>query len=268
MKLEMKSKSISWIRKTFGFLSMLAMLLLCNGCLIFSSEAEHLCYKCYEDIKILERRAEFSQDGKSLSVYLKKRTTSRRDPFNIWQKVYEEEATQVYPLTTPQTSAVLKKILIIPDKKCRESCRFRMVDFEKKKDNEAMCRPHAKTSSDGLFLPASFESLIQRTGADDVVDAILTIHPDDLKYLSGPFVVRSHTYNNDSLVIPLKMERDCCYAYSPKEDLIGAKEIYRRPNTSQTVWKVILRPPAFVLDVVTSPLQIVYIVWGLAHFKV
>ena len=260
------SKSSSWIRKAFGFLAMLALLLLCSGCL-FCSVADDLCNKCYEDIKILERRADFSQDGKSLSVCLKKRTTSRRDPFNICQKVSEEESTQVYPLTIPQTNAVLKEFLIIPDKKScwyEENHRFQMVDIEKKMDNEAMCRPHAKMSSDGLFLPASFIYPERKAGADGVFYFALSIHPDDLKYLSGPFVLRNYTSNDDSLVIPYKRKGDWCYAYSPKEDLIGVKET-RRSNTSRTVWKVIFLPPAFVLDVVTSPLQVVYLVCTLSN---
>ena len=246
-------KSSSWIRKAFGFLAMLVLLLLCSGC--FCSMVVYNCDEnCHEEIIILERRVDFSQDGKSLSVYLKKQTTSRRDPFGNprdpvgkWQKVSVEEANHTYSLTSPEANAVLKKFRVIPNTEVPVWWRFYMQDFG---------FPHATRSSAGTFLPL----LIRKSEAAGTGFQTLFIHPDDFEYLSGPFVLGSFDIAGRyelSLMIPYKQEGDYYYAYSPKEDLIGVPIKTRRPNASRTVWKVVLLPPAFVLDVVTSPLQVV-----------
>ena len=266
------SQSISWIRKTFSFLAMLALLLLCSGCFC-SMVVYHCDENCYDEIRILERRIDFSQDGKSLSVYLKKQTTSRRDPFHDpiryhnhsnpvgkWQKVSVDEATHTYPLTSPEANAVLKEFLVISDAKVR-TCRGFVKNVFGGSD--------ATMSSDRALLPILFiDSIIdskRKPGAVGIGSCTLHIHPDDFKYLSRPFVLGSYTQADRvngweySFMIPYKLEGDRCYAYSPKEDLICKHLNWwrKRPNASRTVWKVVLLPPAFVLDVATSPLQLV-----------
>ena len=51
-------------RKAFCFLVMLVLLMVCNGC--FTEAAQRICYRCHDDIQIIERRGEVSNDGKRL----------------------------------------------------------------------------------------------------------------------------------------------------------------------------------------------------------
>ena len=102
----MQSFGMSVFQLAIRLLIMLGMLLACSGC--FQALTEDITDRCYDDIRIVERRGRISEDGKSLSIYQKKRTDYHRDPFGLWKGSFEEETSHTYPLDTPEPGAVLQ----------------------------------------------------------------------------------------------------------------------------------------------------------------
>lgn len=243
-------------RKAFCFLVMFVLLMACNGC--FTHSAILFCDKCSDDIRIIERQGKLSEDGKSLSVYLKKRTDYCRDPFGIWKGSKIEESTHVYPLTKPEPNSIQKEFLVMFYDQTSE--RVRLHGFETKYEHETIGKTQGVVDYDRLVLPAfHIYPMTPRAGSNDNYSTI-RIRPDDFHYLSHPFVWLSlNVYKHNTLVIPYKLEDNICYAYLPKENLIGMKKLIGKPNLSRYMWKVVFIPPSVVLDIVTSPVQAVLI---------
>ncbi|MBO4619995.1 MAG: hypothetical protein J5654_07785 [Victivallales bacterium] len=255
------------VRKLFLFLTMFGLLWICSGCL-FRSAVDSLLYQCYDDILIVERRGEISEDGKNLTVYLKKRTDYRRDPFHIWKGSFEEEATHTYPLTHPETDAVLQEFEFIPpveQNRDRVECLF---DVNANHNYAIISRSKIEEGQDGLFLPAIVIYNGKKPGSHEKHPIRIHVHPDDVHLLAQPFVWRSPLGDDDNaLVVPYKQEGNICYAYMSREDLIGPREIHRKSNLAKKIWTVLLWPPAFVLDVVTSPVQAIVIGIAMVTFS-
>ena len=241
----------------------LSLLMVCNGC--FTIETSRFCERCHDDIRILERHGEISKDGTSLSVYLKKQTDFYRDPFKIWTESIVEESSHVYPLTAPEPGSIRKEFVVIFR---NDDGRLHSKSFGIKSNSEALSHSNQKEKIDCLSFPSFHIYPMERKGSFDHYSTI-DIHPDDLPLLSHPFVWEAFgRYVNNSFVIPYKLENNVCHAYVPKVDLVGQREMLGRPNMVCSVLKVVLLPPAFVMDVVTSPIQAGFILWALAHFNV
>ena len=256
MQIHGKEEIFRKVRKTFCFLAMFVLLMVCNGCFTYS--AIGFCDQCGNDIRIIERQGKLSEDGKSLSVYLKKRTDYCRDPFGIWKGSKIEESTHVYPLTKPEPNSIQKEFLVMFYDQTSE--RVRLHGFETKYEHETIGKTQGVVDYDRLVLPVfHIYPMTPRAGSNDNYSTI-RIRPDDFHYLSHPFVWLSlNVYKHNTLVIPYKLEDNICYAYLPKENLIGTKKIIGKPNLSRYMWKVVFIPPSVVLDIVTSPVQAVLI---------
>ena len=107
MQMYEKKGLVAKAREMFQLLSMLVLLMVCNGC--FTYTAESICLRCHDDIQIIERRGDLSNDQKSLSIHLKKRRDYCRDPFGIWKGSIVEEETHVYSLTRPESLADIQQ---------------------------------------------------------------------------------------------------------------------------------------------------------------
>ena len=237
--------------KVFFFLSILFILVLCNGC--FTYETTKFCERMHNEIHILERHGELSNDGQHLTVYVKKQTNYCRDPFKIWRGSIVEESTHTYSLTNPEPDALQKEFLIILDE--RRHQRIDLQNFEINDGEEAIVERNDKVNPGRLSLPAFFIYPRKQEGTKDVYSTIV-IHPDDFHFLSHPFVVLSFDRTkNNTLVIPYKREGNIIYAYCPKEDLLGLKKhLVEETIGAWALWAVLI-PPAVVLDIVTSPVQ-------------
>ena len=244
-------------RKAFCFLAMFVLLMVCNGC--FTYVAESICYRCHDDIQIIERRGEVSNDGKRLSIYLKKRTDYCRDPFGIWKGSIEEEGTYEYPLTSPEPHAVLKQFPVVLDDNC--TLRASMQPLEVKNGKEAEAKEVNDADYNPLILPLlqQVEPVFEIHGQKN--DTI-RIHPDDLPFLSRPFVYKYWGYYSCyKLVIPYKQENGIYYMYLPKKGLISPSKMPKKPNIGTQILKTLLIPPAMLLDVLTFPVQAIYVVY-------
>ena len=261
-------------RKVFHFLSTLVLLMVCNGC--FTYYAESICLRCHDDIQIIERHGELSNDQKSLSIHLKRRRDYCRDPFGIWKGSIEEEETHVYPLTSPESHTGLKQFSVILDNNAeRISCQH----FEVKDEKEAECKDIFESDYNRLILPVLKQVMpvFEIDGAMD--DCSMRIHPDDLPFISRPFVYEYRRltdygmihpivfrYWRDSphyyrLVIPYKQESNVRYVYLPGKSLITPSKVPNKPNTSTYILEVLFIPPAVILDVLTFPIQFIYEVY-------
>ena len=249
-------------RKLFFFSSLLILLLLCNGC--FTYETTRFCGRMHNEIQILERRGELSNDGQYLIVHMKKQTNYCRDPFKKWRGSFVEESTHVYSLTTPEPDALRKEFLIILDEH-RMIQRVQLQNYEIKNGEESTIEQNDEVNLGRLILPAFYIYPRNREGTSDIYST-LSIHPDDIHFLSHPFVwKRFGLEKNNTLVIPYKQEDNIIYAYCPKEDLIGPKK-HRMQETlgAWALWAVLM-PPAVVLDVVTFPVQGVIYMIGISN---
>ena len=253
---------------------MLVLLMVCNGC--FTSIANNICYRCHDDIQIIERHGELSNDQKSLSIHLKKRRDYCRDPFGIWKGSIEEEETHVYPLTSPESHTGLKQFSVILDNNAeRISCQH----FEVKDEKDAERMDVLGADYNRLILPVLKQVMpvFEIDGAMD--DCSMRIHPDDLPFISRPFVYEYRRltdygmihpivfrYWRDSphyyrLVIPYKQESNVRYVYLPGKSLITPSKVPNKPNTSTYILEVLFIPPAVILDVLTFPIQFIYEVY-------
>jgi hypothetical protein len=246
-------------RKAFCFLVMLVLLMVCNGC--FTEAAQRICYRCHDDIQIIERRGEVSNDGKSLSIHLKKRKDYCRDPFGIWKGSVEEEETYAYPLTSPEPKAERMQFSIVLDSNCTQ--RVSMQHLEVKDERETDDKDVIEADYNRLILPVfeQIKTIVEIEGKKD--DCIIRIHPDDLPYLSHPFVYKYWGYYPYyyRLVIPYKKEDDVCHVYLPKKGLIVPSKMPNKPNISTHILGTFFKPLAVLLDVLTFPLQAIYVVY-------
>ena len=274
MQIHGKEEIFRKVRKTFCFLAMFVLLMVCNGC--FTSIANNICYRCHDDIQILERRGELSNDGESLSIHLKMRKDYCRDPFGIWKGSIEEEENHVYPLTSPESHVGLKQFSIVLDNNAQ---RISLQSFEVKDEKDAEYRDIFESDYNRLILPVLKQVMpvFERDGAMD--DCSIRVHPDDFSFISRPFVYeyrrltdygmiqpivfRYWRYSppNYRLVIPYKQEGNVCYVYLPKKSLITPSKVPNKPNTSTYILEFFFIPPAVILDVLTFPIQFIYEVY-------
>ena len=239
-------------------LSMLVLLMVCNGC--FTYYAESICLRCHDDIQIIERHGELSNDQKSLSIHLKKRRDYCRDPFGIWKGSIVEEKTHVYSLTRPESLADMKQFSVVLDNHA-ERISFQHLEVMDEKDAE--CRDVFDADYNRLIFPVfnQVKLVFERVVAND--ECTIRIHPDDLPFISRPFVY-NHWYSsppNYRLVIPYKLEGNVCYVYLPRKGLVTPSNVPNKPNTSAYILEVFLIPPAVILDVLTFPVQFIYKVY-------
>lgn len=257
---------------------MFVLLMVCNGC--FTYVAESICYRCHDDIQIIERRGELSNDGKSLSIHLKKRKDYCRDPFGIWKGSVEEEETYEYPLTSPEPKAERMQFSIVLDNNCTQ--RVSMQHLEVKDEKETDGKDVIEADYNRLILPVfeQVKPMVEMEGKKD--DCTICIHPDDLQFLSHPFVYKywgnypyyesDIPYNHFSygirfrhpysrLVIPYKQENGTCYIYLPRKGVIDPSKMPNKPNISTRILQVLLIPPAVLLDALTFPLQAIYVAY-------
>ena len=227
---------------------MFVLLMVCNGC--FTSIANNICYRCHDDIQIIERRGELSNDGKSFSIHLKMRRDYCRDPFRIWKGSVEEEKTYVYPLASPGPNADRMRFSIYSD-----NWRVRMVSFEVKDGKEVEDNFHVKNVDyNKLILPVYDRHVYD--GYEK--ELVIGIDPNDLPFLSRPYIIRGWGINfSYKLVIPYKQEDNVYHVYLPRTDFITPLQIMNKPNTSTYILGFILTPPAICLDILTGPLQFI-----------
>ena len=251
-------KSNHFCRSVFHFLSMLVLLMVCNGC--FTYNAESICLRCHDDIQIIERHGELLSDQKSLSIHLKKRRDYCRDPFGIWKGSIVEEENHVYPLTSPESHAGLKQFSVILDNHAE---RISFQHFEVKDEKDAECGDVFEADYNRLIFPVfnQVKLVFERVVAND--ECTIRIHPDDLPFISRPFVY-NYWYSsppNYRLVIPYKQVGNVCYVYLPRKGLITPSKVRNKPNTSAYILEIFLKTPAVLLDVLTFPIQFIYEVY-------
>ena len=254
MQVHDKEERFRKVRTAFHFLAMLVLLMVCNGC--FTSIANNICYRCHDDIQIIERHGELSNDQKSLSIHLKKRRDYCRDPFGIWKGSIEEEETHVYPLTRPESVANHKQFSVVLDTNA-ERISFQHLEVTDEKDAEH--RDFFEADYNRLIFPVfnQVKPVFERVVAKD--DCTICIHPDDLPFISRPFGSNYWYYSPPKyrLVIPYKLEGNVCYVYLPKKGLITPSKVRNKPNTSAYILEIFLKTPAVLLDVVTFPIQFI-----------
>ena len=216
------------------------LLLLIFSCGCFSMRVDDFCERCYEDTYILERRCEWSQDGESFTVHCRKRIDYCRDPFKINSGSEEIAISHTYSLTTPEPDAKLYRLKLVPDvneQRVYVSKAFADINlektlyYEKKVDYNRLALP--------MILPGRLNSS----------QVTIHVHPDDLQLFKKPFLVHS------ILAIPYKMEGDICHFYVPKENLVSEGNGWHHPNAPQKTLKLLLKPPAVILDIITAPVQ-------------
>ena len=237
-------------------LLMLGMLLACSGC--FQQMAKNITDQCYDDVRIVKRRGRISEDGKNLTIYQKKRTYYHRDPLGLWKGSFDEETTHTYPLDAPPKGAVLQDF-DFTYRKGYESI-LRHVHHLLLDVNNSGSPDAAEDGQTVVCLPALALYTGKKPGTPDRHPIpIFAIAPADIQLLSsGPFVWDAlQRYDDNALVIPYKMEGNICHAYLVKEKLVNPPGMLHKPNLANKILRAILVPPAFVLDVVTSPVQIV-----------
>lgn len=217
---------------------LLLILLFCCGC--FTMRVDDFCERCYEDTYILERRCEWSQDGESFTVHCRKRIDFCRDPFKINTGSEEIAMSHTYSLTTPEPNAKFYRLKFVPDINGRRiGVSGAFVDIK-----DGWTHSYGKeVDYDRLALP------IILPGPLDSSQVTIHVHPDDLQLFQKPFLVHS------ILAIPYKMEGNLCHFYVPNENLVSERNGWHRPNAPQKTLKLLLKPPAAILDIITSPVQ-------------
>ena len=251
-------KSNHFCCSVIQLLSMLVLLMVCNGC--FTYTAESICQRCHDDIQIIERHGELSNDQKSLSIHLKKRRDYCRDPFGIWKGSIVEEENHVYPLTSPESLADIQRFSFILDNNAE---RISFQHFEVKDEKDAECGDVFEADYNRLIFPVvkQVKPVFEGVVAKD--ECTICIHPDDLPFIFRPFVY-NYWYSsppNYRLVIPYKQVGNVCYVYLPRKGLVTPPNVRNKPNTSAYILEVLFIPPAVILDVLTFPIQFIYVVY-------
>ncbi len=221
---------------------LLLLLQFCCGC--FTMQIDKFCERCHEDIIILERRCEWAQDGESFTVYCRKRIDYCQNPFKNNSGSEEIALSHTYSLTTPEPDAMLYSLSLVPDIDARRIgvSGEAFADIE-----DGHPRYKWKVDYNRLALPKlySWENLLNKP------QIRLSVHPDDLPLFQKPFLIDSNI-----LAIPYKTEGNVCLFYVPKDNIVTEISCWRMPNTHQKTLKRLLAPPAAILDIVTSPVQI------------
>ncbi len=245
---------------SLGVLAILLLSLCCCGC--FSDRAELYCEKYKDRTNILEKRGELAPDGKNFTVHLRKRMDYRRISFGEFDGSVEQSVSHEYSLTRPEPDA--KRLVLKLDPSAENRCRMFQVNksgwhFVKEVDYSLLDLPFIECNSYSMELYENYPKIKESSE-----QLLIRIHPDDIPLLMKPFLFKLGFYHR-SLAIPYKMDGNLCHFYIPKEDLATEYD-KSTPNGSQTVMRIILMPPAIVLDILTSPVQICIIVSDIYKF--
>ena len=251
--------------KKLGLPLLMLLWAFCSGC--FTGAVDSFCDRCHEDVHILERRCEWSEDGKTLAVYCRKRIDYCYDPFRLFAGSKEESTTHIYSLTTPGPDDKLCCWLLVPTTQKRQlrvgydSYDFLEVKEGKEFEPEQLLRN--KVDYNHLLLPSIQPPSYQ--WAENLPETYsVIVHPDDLPLFQKPFLV---SRGGCFLVIPYKIEENVCWFYVPKDQFFSGTDHYNISTTSQSVFKTLLMPPAIVLDVITSPIQFcIFITYFISNF--
>lgn len=238
---------LSHLASRSGLIAILALSLCCCGC--FSHRAELYCYDFREHSHILEKRGELAPDGKNFTVHLKKRIDYRRISFGKFDGSVEQSVSHEYSLTRPEPDA--KRLVLKLEPSPVNRCRIIKMNtsghlLAKEANYNLLHLPE-------IYCSYSMMSYLRNPKIKESSEQFLIhIHPDDIPLLTKPILLPGgHTW----LAIPYKMDGNLCHFYIPKEDLV-TEFGENVPNGSQTVMRIILMPPAIVLDILTSPVQI------------
>ncbi|MBR4371306.1 MAG: hypothetical protein IKS92_09685 [Victivallales bacterium] len=265
---------------------------LSSGCVLESAKDQFIG-KCYTDTAIVERYGDFSNSKDTVSVSLKTSKIYHYEPF--WRSsitTTKPLQTFTYSLTEPTADSELSKWIIVPD----ETAERRFVEIRldiKDEDARYFKSTHwfsydfwpNLTANDlprhesPLILPiCSFlkqeplpkqtenkQDSKHKTASGNQRGAIayhVHIHPDDIHYLTKPFLSRNDYRNPFKLQIPYKIEDGIFYMYSPKdsEKIFWPPNYDRKKNATRYAWGVIIPPVALALDIVLLPVEAVGVV--------
>ena len=239
-------------------LFVLAILCLtCCGC-CFSDRTQDFCNRRYscKTTQIIDRHGRFSQDGTTFTVYSHKLIDP--DPNQHLADYIKYETTHVYSMTSPEQNGKLCQFTLVPS----INAKHLNVNTFGLPENIKYCNSKTLDYS-SLTLPVLILPHYSRKCA-------ISIHPDDASYFFKPFII--YCKDDYILAIPYKMENNICHLYIPKEDLVTENIFTKTSNIGNILSKVVLMPPAVILDVITSPIQFIVFVHntlnGKSHLKI
>ena len=231
--------------KNLHLFAMAVLCLTCCGC-CFSNKAQDFCNRCYsyKTTQIIARNGRLSQDGTTFTVYSHKLIDP--DPYKHLADYIKYETTHVYSMTSPEPNGKLCQFTLVP------SINTKRLNVNTFGLPENINFRYSKTLDySRLTLPVLTLPHYSRKCA-------ISIHPDDAIYFSKPFII--YCKDDYILAIPYKMENNICHFYIPKEDLVTENICTETSNLGNIVLKIVLMPPAVVLDVITSPIQLTILV--------
>ncbi len=263
---------------------------LSSGCVLESAKDQFIG-KCYTDTAIVERYGDFSNGKDTVSVSLKTSKIYHYEPF--WRSsitTTKPLQTFTYSLTTPPPDAELSKWIIVPDEAAERFVEIRL-DIKDEDARYFKSKPWFDnywaylTANDlprheiPLILPIcrflKQEPLSKQTEAKqdskqemasspqrEAVACHVHVHPDDIHYLTKPFLSRNVHWNRFKLQIPYKTEDGVFHLYSPKdsERIFGPPEYASEKNATRYAWGIIIPPVALALDIVLLPVEAVGVV--------
>jgi hypothetical protein len=239
-------------------LFVLAILCLtCCGC-CFSDRTQDFCNRRYscKTTQIIARNGRLSQDGTTFTVYSHKLIDP--DPNQHLADYIKYETTHVYSMTSPEQNGKLCQFTLVP----YINTKHLNVNTFGLTENINYCNSKTLDYS-SLTLPVLILPHYSRKCA-------ISIHPDDASYFFKPFII--YCKDDYILAIPYKMENNICHFYIPKEDLVTENIYTKTSNIGNILSKVVLMPPAVILDVITSPIQFIVFVHntlnGKNHLKI
>ena len=243
--------------KNLRLFALAILCLTCCGC-CFSDRTQDFCNRRYscKTTQIIARNGRLSQDGTTFTVYSHKLIDP--DPNQHLADYIKYETTHVYSMTSPEQNGKLCQFTLVPsiNAKHLNVNTFGLIE------NINYCNSKTLDYS-SLTLPVLILPHYSRKCA-------ISIHPDDASYFFKPFII--YCKDDYILAIPYKMENNICHFYIPKEDLVTENIYTKTSNIGNILSKVVLMPPAVILDVITSPIQFIVFVHntlnGKSHLKI
>ncbi len=219
------------------------------------------------EIRVVERTGRISEDKQSLIVDVSLEKDSDYLPRNLLSGRSLQKVKYQFPLMHPPESADKFILEVMVEKLPFERIlATRPMNLKYVREGNRL----RKETVDDSFLLKYYYSVLpyQKVGEQQIryqtgVDSV-----EDMPECYKPFIIRIQPsskglfYWDDVLVIPYKQEGNRFYVYVAGEDWKARRVLccqhlgtYYEANVSTWLCRAVIVPPAFVIDVVTFPLQ-------------
>ncbi|MBQ6474213.1 MAG: hypothetical protein IJJ33_19660 [Victivallales bacterium] len=249
-------------KKCLWLFAAMLMTLLWSGCC--TVRTNKFCDNCYKRCEVVERRGNLSEDGKTFSLYCKTRLEYRHNPFTKKVKFKEKENTFVFPLTAPAKEQDKRTLMLILSPSLKVSSLEILhygINAQHNKDaNNRQTRDNVDYNQLDLPLFRRYGRCVGTRGGNGIYkyDEPIRVRPEDLHVFAKPFVIQEIPVDpRPRLALPYLMEDNVCHYYLAPDESSLLRTSWVMSSLPGNLMRMVLLPPAVVVDVITSPIQLV-----------